>query len=303
MSELELSIIIVSWNTKGLLKDCLDSVRRYTGQIQYEVIVVDNASSDGSVEMLKSDYPLVKLIINERNEGFSKANNKGVHEAVGEFVLLLNSDTLIKENIFFNLVRFMKEMSEVGICSPAILNLNGDIQTMRTWNMTPFQSFKRIINIYKVQHDKRSKVHKRKDIIDAEIVAGVCFMVRRQVFHEVGLLDENYFMYNEEDDFCRRVREKGWKIAYITGSGVYHYRGGSYGDKATKQMVKMKAYESDLYFFKKHYSVITAWLLKSTYKIVITIRLIILLTRYVFTMSRDKNIWLNVRNEWKLFMA
>lgn len=302
MSEMELSIIIVNWNTKGLLRDCLDSVRQYTEHLQYEIIVVDNASRDGSAEMLKSDYPLIKLITNEKNEGFSRANNKGIREGVGEFILLLNSDTFIKENIFFNLVAFMKKMPEVRICSPAILNLSGEVQTMRTWDMTPFQSFRKIINCCKIKLGKRPKSDREKDVIEADVVAGVCFMVRRQVFNEVGLLDENYFMYNEEDDFCRRIREKGWEIAYIPSLSIYHHRGGSYSDKSTRLMVKMKAYESDLYFFKKHYSWLTVWFLECTYKIVIAMKFIVLLTRYIVSLLQDEAIWLELECNWKLLL-
>ena len=300
MIDLELSIIIVNWNTKGLLKDCLDSVRDYTDRIRYEIIVVDNASSDGSIEMLKSDYPMVQLIINGTNEGFSKANNKGIRKAKGEFILLLNSDTFIKENVFFSLIEHMRKMPEVGICSPAILNMSGEVQTMRTWDITPFQSFRRIINCYKITQDGGSWYNREKNVIDADIVAGVCFIVRRKVFKEVGLLDENYFMYNEEDDFCRRTRGKGWKIAYIISLGIYHHRGGSYSDKSVGLMMRKKAYESDLYFFRKHYNSLTVWLLECTYKTVITLKIMVLLTKYILSMLRDEAIWLDLRMSWVL---
>ena len=302
MSELDLSIIVISWNTRELLRACLDSVRSYTDGIRYEIIVIDNASRDGSVDMLTSHYPYVRLLTNEKNEGFSKANNKGIRKASGEFILLLNSDTSIRENVFFELVSLMRENAEVGVCSPAILSMSGEVQTMRTWNMTPFQSFRRIINCYRIQGERRSQGDGDKRVSDADIVAGVCFMVRRQVFDEVGLLDENYFMYNEEDDFCRRTRKKGWRIAYVPSVRIYHHRGGSYRDKATRLMVKIKTYESDLYFFRKHYHWLTVWLLKSTYKGVIAIKFIMLLTRYGISLFRDGVIRQELKSNWKLFL-
>lgn len=302
MSDLELSIIVINWNTRELLKKCLDSVKDYTDGLRYEIIVVDNGSEDGSVEMLKNDYPSVKLIINERNEGFSKANNKGIREAVGEFILLLNSDTYIRENIFLGLVTLMRSMPEAGICSPAILNTEGEVQTMRTWDITPFKSFRRILNCYRINQDKRSRFDREKEVIEADIVAGVCFMVRKQVFSEVGLLDENYFLYNEEDDFCRRTRAKGWKVVYMPSVGIYHYRGGSYNDKATQLMVKRKTYESDLCFFKKHYNWYTVWLLKSTYKAVIAMKFILLLARYSISLLRDEAICQELKGNWKLLL-
>lgn len=302
MSEIELSIIIVNWNTKELLKGCLDSVRKCTDHVHYEIIVVDNASHDDSVRMLKSEYPSVRLIVNESNEGFSRANNKGIRVASGKFILLLNSDTFIEGNVFFNLVEFMKEIPEVGICSPAILNLDGEVQTMRTCDITPFQSFKRIINCYTIEQDRRLMFDEKKDVIEAEIVAGVCFMVRGKVFREVGLLDENYFMYNEEDDFCRRARGKGWRIAYLPSIGIYHHRGGSYSDRDTKLMVRVKAYESDLYFFRKHYNLLTSWFLKVTYKMVFALRVIVLFTKYVLSLLREETIWLDLKNNWRLLL-
>ena len=120
----------------------------------------------------------------------------------------------------------MKQNTGVGICSPALLNLDGEVQPARTWDITPLQSFKRIINCYKIPQNIRSGSDDEEDVVEADIVAGACFMVRKEVFDEVGLLDENYFIYNEEDDFCRRARRKGWRIAYVPGIGVYHYRGG-----------------------------------------------------------------------------
>jgi GT2 family glycosyltransferase len=300
MNEFDLSIVIVNWNTKHLLKDCLDSVRKYTNHMQYEITVIDNASIDGSVEMLKSDYPFVKLKVNEENEGFSKANNKGIREATGEFILLLNSDTFIRENVFLNLVKLMKENPSVGVCFPRFLNLEGKTQTARTWSMTPFQSFMKIINCYKTKNNKRLKLYNGKDLIEAENVGGACFMVRKRVFDEIGLLDENYFVYNEEDDFCRRVGKTSWEICYIPSLSIYHHQGGSYSSKSAQLMVRVKAYESDMYFFKKHYNWLTARLLKGTYKIVITMRLLFLLLRYIKSLLQDGDIWLVVKNEWKL---
>lgn len=228
----ELSIIIVSHNTKELLKNCINSVIRNTQNIEYEIIVVDNASSDGSIEMLKKEFPRVSIITNRENLGFAKANNKGIKVAKGENILLLNSDTLILGNCLQKILKFAKSTSDAGVIGCKVLNADKTLQysCYRAPNfLTELLFFTK--GIIKGFWDpftlyKYMKYWDHNSIRKVDCVSGAFLFVKRQVLEKIGMLDENFFMYYEDAEFCRRVRKKtDFKVYYYPEAEITHLKG------------------------------------------------------------------------------
>jgi GT2 family glycosyltransferase len=201
---MDVSIIIVNWNTKKLLHDCLASIYKFTRDIDFEVIVVDNGSSDKSSDMVKKDFPQVKLVINKDNLGFTKANNKGIKIAKGKYILLLNSDTYLVENSLKKLITIANQKEKVGAIGPLLLNEDKSVQQsvgffphlpQVLWWMSFLDDlpFGYLLKPYHVNHDL---FYKKPE--DVDWVTGAAILVPRKVIDKVGLLDEQIFMYGEE---------------------------------------------------------------------------------------------------------
>jgi len=223
-----LTIIIVNWNNKKILKDCLESI--YNTQINYcyEIIVVDNNSEDGSVELIKNKFVDVILIENNKNYGFSKANNQAIKIAKTEYILLLNNDTIITRNdCFSNMVRFMQENPRVGVLGCKLLYSDGTLQSLGGKYTSAWEIFKNQILFLKTL--KRFSKNKKKDNIlkKVDCVSGACLLTRREVFEKVGMFKEDYFMYGEDIEFCYRVHEAGWEIGVLTNESIVHLLGKS----------------------------------------------------------------------------
>jgi len=259
---MELSIIIVNWNTKDLLKKCLESIFRYEKNVNHELIVIDNASTDGSSEMiseLKIKNQKLKVILNEKNLGFAKAVNQGIKLSEGKYILLLNPDTEIRENTLKKMIRFMEEHFRVGICGGKILNPDGSIQP----SVRRFPSLmSQIFVLLKCHHFLKNFLPIKKYFSldfdysktqEVEQVMGAFFMMRRELIAEIGLFDENFFLWFEEVDFCRRAKTAGWQIYYFSEAEVIHQRAASF-----RQVLPLKNQwqfnKSLLYYFKKHHS-------------------------------------------------
>ena len=229
----DVSVIIVNWNLKELLRDCLQSVRDYGGDLSLETIVVDNASSDGSPETIQREFPWVRLIQNQDNVGFSRANNAAIEIARGRYFFLLNNDALLREGTLYRLVGFMDSHPEAGICGPRVINEDGSLQvrskgrypSIRTAAAHFFlPSFwqhrgKRSLGFY----DNRDSMETRQ----LDWVSGCALMVRREAVNVVGLLDAEVFMYCEDVDWCYRMNHSGWEVYYVPQSVVLHYAGQS----------------------------------------------------------------------------
>ncbi|MBN1246318.1 MAG: glycosyltransferase family 2 protein [Anaerolineae bacterium] len=229
-----LSVIIVSWNTRDLLCQALDSVCA-TGDDDddaLEIIVVDNASSDGTPTLLQERYPHVKLIDLKENLGFAGGNNRGLAAAQGETILLLNSDTKVLPGALSALRQYLEDHPKVGLVGPKLLNGDGTTQSSRrrfptlpllflesTWlqPLAPRRSLER----FYMEDVPEATAH------PVDWVTGAAMMVRTEVVRQVGGLDEDYFMYSEELDWCRRIREAGWEIAYTPAAEIIHYGGRS----------------------------------------------------------------------------
>ena len=180
---LDLSIIILSFNTKEVLINCLQSVYKQTNGINFEVIVVDNASTDGSAQAAKKLFPQITLKINDTNLGFSAGNNKGIQISQGRYVVLLNSDTLLTENCFEKIVCFLDQHAEFHICSPAVTNEANKALPMRHWEDKPIDAVYRILGLYSFSRDETQMAGEGPR--EVETIGGQCFVVRRSVFEKI----------------------------------------------------------------------------------------------------------------------
>jgi len=229
---MDLSIIILNYNNSELLKKCLASVFNPVRKISFEVVVVDNASTDDPLIMIKRDFPPVKVIVNSENLGFSKANNQGISQSSGKYCLLLNNDTIVKPGAFEVLAEFMERHPSCGACGPKLLNEDGSLQRQGGLFGSSF---------WNASEPKR-----------AQFLTGACLMVRREVINKIGLLDENLYFYNEDLDWCRRIKKAGWEIYYVPAAGVIHLGGYSTKREFNKKMF-VEGFRGGLYFCRKHY--------------------------------------------------
>lgn len=234
MSQPKVSIVIVNWKTPKLLAACLDSLIKDPDHNQFELWVVDNASGDESLEMLASQYPSVNLIANSENVGFSKACNQAVPQTEGEYVLLLNPDTIIYDNAVSKLTAFMDAHPDCGAAGPRVLNPDGTLQlACRRSFPNPAAAFFRITYLSRLfpNHELFAKYNLTytdpNSVTEVDALSGSCMMVRNSVIKKIGLLDEDIFMFGEDIDWCWRVKQAGWKVFYVPDAIVYHYHGAS----------------------------------------------------------------------------
>jgi len=257
---MDVSIIIVSWNTKEVLRDCLTSVFEQTGSVDYEVIVVDNASTDGSVEMLKNDSGNVVLVENAENRGFAAANNQAMAFAKGRYVLLLNSDTIVLENCLADIVSFADTNPQTAVVGCRVLNADRTLQP--TCFMFPSVLNMLLSSTYLYKIFPRSRFFGREqmlwwdasDVREVDVVRGCFMLVRREAIEQVGVMDEQFFMYGEETDWCYRFRKNGWKVTFAPAGQIIHLGGASSRQDESRMRLQLSA--SILLFLRKH----TTWI-------------------------------------------
>jgi GT2 family glycosyltransferase len=254
---MQLSILIVSWNTRELLRACLEKLKPELTAIESEVFLVDNASADGSAEMVRNDFPWVRLIANEENRGFAAANNQAFALATGRYVLLLNPDTETYPGSVRTLIQFLDTHAKAGIVAPQLLNTDGSVQrscrefpTFRGMayellglsRLFPQKETFRRYKMLDFEHDVECQVDQPE---------GACLMVRREVIDQVGILDEGYFMLFEEVDWCYRIKQAGWEIWFTPTAKVLHHYGQSI--KQVKARMILSSHRGMYRFWKKHY--------------------------------------------------
>lgn len=246
---LDLGIIIVNWNTKKFLKNCITSVYRNPPDFSYEVIVVDNASTDSSKKMVKEHFPGVKLIQNPSNLGFAAANNLGVECSQGRHILFLNSDTLVHLGTLTGAVKFMDSHPEAGIMGCKTLNMDGTLQPTAYGFPSIVRMFSFVIGMNRIL-----KLSRFKDLSKTRTsgyIQGSFLLVRKNVLEEVGKFDDKFFMYSEDIDLCHRVKLAGWKAYYYPEITITHFGGGSIKD--SKQALE-SFIRSIIYLYRKHRS-------------------------------------------------
>ncbi|NTU73059.1 glycosyltransferase family 2 protein [Candidatus Roizmanbacteria bacterium] len=262
----DVSIIIVNWNTRDILRDCLLSVYAQTQALTYELIVVDNASSDGSAEMVKHEFPLVTLITNSENCGFGVANNQGMRIARGRFVLLLNSDTLVLDGAIQKTLHYADKNPEVGVIGCQAVWPDGRRQNtcLRFANLSLLALssllFFREAKPFQIPllHPDRYLNLDLEQEHNVDIVAGCFFFVRQDVIDKVGMFDEDFFMYGEEAEWCFRILQAGWLIRYFPGAKIVHLYGAS--SFQVEDVTRINKRKGVLLFMHKTRGLMYAWL-------------------------------------------
>lgn len=265
---MDVSVIIVNWNTRNLLRDCLASVYASISNIEFEVIVIDNASSDSSADMVRVEFPQVLLMQNDTNKGFAAANNQGIAAARGRYVLLLNSDTVVLNNAVEKVVCFADSHPQAGVVGCRVLNPDGSLQLTCFMFPSVFNMFLSITYLYKLfprstfWGRERMSWWDRDDEREVDVVTGCFMLVRQEGIKQVGLMDDKFFMYAEEADWCYRFREAGYRLLFTPNAEIIHLGGASSKQVKPKMIAQWK--KSMLLYFRKHRGLLAygmAWIL------------------------------------------
>lgn len=249
---ISVSIILVNYNGAEILLDCLNSIQKFIDIPNYEIILVDNASSDGSVELVAANYPHIRLVKEIENRGFGAGNNIGAKFATGEFLFLLNTDTVLISNILPHLIQLMQADSQVGIIGPKLLNPDGSLQI----SVSPALGIKGEYEA-RQRHQAYQNVsqqslieQKFQEIQEVDIVVGAAFFIRSSLFHDLGGFDEKFFMYFEESDLCQRAQYRGYKIIYTPDVSLIHLKG--YSIQKAANIMAIEYRRSQIYYYQKH---------------------------------------------------
>lgn len=229
MNKKLISIILVNWNTRDLTLQCIRSIINNNPDSNYEIIVSDNASSDGSAEAILSQYPDVKVLRNSENYGFAKGNNIAISHANGDYICLVNTDVEVCSNCLGTLLNYISSDPEIGLIGPKVLNGDGSLQITARKDISILNTIARILWIDTLFPGITFHTHKKIECVD--VIAGCFWMIRKSALNQTGLLDENFFFYGEDRDYCKRMRQNGWKVVYHPGAQIYHYGGSSSAKK------------------------------------------------------------------------
>jgi GT2 family glycosyltransferase len=255
---MDISIVILSWNDREHLQECLESLQHCTKSRSLEIIVVDNASTDGSPELVTERFPYVTLIRNPENLGFPKGNNIGVRASKGDYVFLLNSDIKVLDGCIDELADFMDKHSDIGMLGPRILNDDMTLQSScrrfpTLWNnfctATGLATLLKESRLFSGEH---MRYFKGDRIMDVEVLVGCFWMVRRKALDQFGLLDEGFFIYAEDVDWCKRCWKAGWRVVFFPEAQAIHYRGTSTTKKDPVRFA-LTQQQSVLRYWQKHH--------------------------------------------------
>lgn len=290
---MDLSIIIVNWNSADYLRKCIDSLLRSTIGIDFEIIVVDNASYDECADMLQTEFPGVIFVQNDRNAGFAKANNLGFRYASGDALLFLNPDTEIIDNSLTVLFLYIQSLPDAGVVGCRLLNSDLSLQA------SCVQPFPTIIN-QALDNQHLQKMFPRLRLwgnhalnlnrpgaTEVEVIPGACMILRRSVFEQVGRFSDEYFMYTEDIDLCHKSRIAGYKNYYIGEAVVVHHGGGSSAEQQMSHFSEVLMRESLSSFFRKTRGRSGAGAYKATMFLTAIIRIVLLTLAFPWTAFRS----------------
>jgi N-acetylglucosaminyl-diphospho-decaprenol L-rhamnosyltransferase len=254
----KLSIIIVNWNTGALLGRCLEAVCATLPTKQAELIVVDNASSDGSLMGFEQRFPHLRLMSNQRNLGFSRANNQGIRQSTGAHVLLLNPDTQVLPGALAQMMDALERDPQVGAVGPRLLNRDGSLQPSCFPAPTLARELWRLFHLDAIWPRATYPMQGWDPTVsrDVDVIQGACVLVRREALDQVGLLDEEYFIYSEDYTLCQRLRDAGWRLQWVPRAGVIHVGGQSTQLAPTEMFLNL--YRAKVLYFRKHANRATA---------------------------------------------
>jgi N-acetylglucosaminyl-diphospho-decaprenol L-rhamnosyltransferase len=280
----DLTVIIVNWNVRDLLRRCLLSILD-PPHSNLEIVVVDNASSDGSIDMVRTEFPGVHLVVNNQNRGFTAANNQGLGVSRGRYLLLLNPDTEVVGDALTIMLSYMDAHPDVGTLGPKLLYPDGSLQPSRRrfptfatalLESTVFQEWwpeNRTLRRYYMADTADDAVQ------PVDWVVGACLLVRRQAYEQVGGLDEGYFMYSEELDWCKRLKAAGWEVVYLPSATIIHHEGKSSEQVIASRHIHFQS--SKVRYFRQHHGTLQAEALRA-----------FLLATYVYQAVREGFKWL-----------
>ena len=250
-----LSILIVNWNVRDLLRDCLRSIERGRGDRAVEVIVVDSASADGSAAMVAAEFPWVTLLSQTDNVGFPRGNNIALARARGDYLLLLNPDTVVLDDALTVLIDYLRTYPDVGAVGPQLLNPDGSVQSSRRRFPTLATGFLESTWLEGLSPGVLRRYYALDlpddQTADVDWLTGACILVPRVVYERVGGLDEGYFMYSEELDWCRRIKAAGWRVVYHPAARVVHHVGKSSEQAVTARHINFQ--RAKLRYFRKYH--------------------------------------------------
>lgn len=259
VSKERISIITVNYNSGTLLMKCLESIFAQECSQEIEVIIIDNKSTDKSIEGIETLFPQIKLIKNKKNTGYTKGNNVGIRQSEGKYVVLLNPDTVLMRNAVQQMSEFMDRTSDAGAIGPKLINTDGSLQlscrSFPSWRNALFSRYSLLTrlfprNKYSVEYLYTDWPH--NEIKEVDWLSGACLMIRREVFEKIGLFDEAFFMYCEDVDICYRIKQAGWKNLYYPYAEVVHYIG--CGKEKIPIRLIVNHHISMYKFYRKHYS-------------------------------------------------
>jgi len=299
---MDISIIIVNYKSSQYLRSCIESIFASELNVEYEIIIVDNNSLDEGLIDIKNKYPTVKFIYLLENKGFARGNNVGIKNAQGRVVLLLNPDTIVEKNTIQDLFDKLMENEKIGIVGPKIYYGDGSLQTkflakkipkiyyffLEIFYLDKLFSFSELMNSYYGTNFDFNK----EQYLDQ--VCGACLMIKREVINRIGPMDEHFFLYFEETDWCFRAIQSGYKVVYVPFASIIHHEG-----KSSSIMMKKSVeayYKSELFFFRKHYGVFKTVLLYFTNLFGFTFRLLAI----PIYLIKDKNFYKISRQCWAL---
>jgi len=303
---LDLSISLVNWNTKGILRSCLKSICKSTHRISYEILVVDNGSSDESPEMVEKEFPQVKLIRNRENLGFAKANNQAIKLSSGRYILLLNSDTIVLDGALDKMVEFMNTHPDAGAAGCKLLDSEGNLQKSinkfpslfcQCWGKSLLPAiFPKIKLGYVID-----EYHFYSRIQEVDWITGAFLVVSKLAIERVGLLDEIFFIYAEDTDLCWRIRKEGWKIYFYPGAKVVHFGGVSIKKRENKSIGRRLITTSACQYSRKYYGPVGSILVCLTIAFSSGCRLIVWSIDFLFFSKRRDEIWRKIEDNWVVF--
>lgn len=280
---MKLSVIIVNFNTSGLTLDCIRSILRHAPQCRFEIIVVDNGSEDDSSYDIRCSFPEVRFIEVGKNTGYAAANNLGILNAQGEFLVLLNSDTKLTEEMFTRMIQHMELHPGIGVLGPRQIDREekyqlscGRFPTLSSELIRKIWHYRLSIDDYEIRDYLDSKF---SSLTNVDWVSGSCMMIRRSVLARTRLLDERFFMYFEDIDLCRRVWNEGFAVQYSPDVTLVHYGGESAKQNLMKVMTEYR--RSQIYFTRKYYGYIGEFFIRG-----------LLLLKYLFNLMKWGSVFL-----------
>lgn len=258
-TDYDLTVVIVNWNTRDLLRACLHSIYKGTSGLKLEVIVVDNCSSDDSVEIVRRKFSYVNVVANQRNLGFAAANNIAIKAARSKYILLLNPDTVVLNGALEVLLSFLQDNPWAGAVGPRVLQPDGRLQkSCRRSIPTPAVAFWKLFGLNRLFPKSRRFARYNLTYLDPDLTAevgaisGSCMAIRKAVIEQVGLLDDRFFMYGEDLDLCYRLGKAGWSIFYLPQAEIIHF--GGQGSRQRKMKSVYHFYQAMWFFHKKHFA-------------------------------------------------